>query len=257
MTWHAGIRDVLQGQHAVLTGAGSGIGRATAELFAAQGARVTLADIDEPSVEETAARIVATGGQALAVPTDVGRLDQIERLIAAGVDRFGPPHHIFSNAASYMRAPAHELSEEDWDRTLAVCLKATWMLARTAMPLMIAHGRGTFVIVSSVHAIRGYRRHAAYQASKGGLDALTRSLAADYCPHVRVNSIIPGAIVTGLWRDVSEERRAANAARCPLQRNAGPEEVAWTALFLASEMSSYITGESIVVDGGLTSISGM
>jgi glucose 1-dehydrogenase len=257
MIWHAGIQHVLEGRHAVVTGAGSGIGRATAELFAAQGARVTLADIDDASVQETAARIASAGGEAVAVATDVGRLDQIECLIATGVNAFGPPRTIFSNAAGYTRGPAHEVSEEDWDRTLAVCLKATWMLARTAMPLMIENGGGTFIVTSSVHAIWGYRRHAAYQAAKGGLEALTRSLAADYAPAVRVNSIIPGAIVTGLWRDVPPEKRAANAARTPLQRNAEPEEVAWTALFLASEMSSYITGQSIVVDGGLTSISGM
>lgn len=248
---------MLEGRHAVLTGAGSGIGRATAELFASQGARVTMADVNEQGLLETAAAIRAAGGEAVTVVTDVGRMDDIKRLVDTGSASFGAPQIVFSNAASYAKGTAHELAEEEWDRTLDVCLKATWMLAHTALPPMVESGGGSFIITSSVHAIRGYKRHVAYQASKGGLDAMTRSLAADYAPHVRVNSILPGAIVTGLWRTVSEEDRARNAARCPLQRNAAPEEVAWVALFLASGMSSYITAQSIVVDGGLTAISGL
>jgi NAD(P)-dependent dehydrogenase (short-subunit alcohol dehydrogenase family) len=103
----------------------------------------------------------------------------------------------------------------------------------------------------------GYRRHAAYQASKGGLDALTRSMAADYAPNVRVNSIMPGAVETALWDGLTQAQRAEIAMECPLQRNGRPEDIAWTALFLASEMSSYITGQGIVVDGGLYAVSGL
>jgi glucose 1-dehydrogenase len=128
------------------------------------------------------------------------------------------------------------------------------MIARRVLPSMVQNGSGSFIITSSVHAIRGYKRHAAYQAAKGGLDALTRSLAADFAPAVRVNSILPGAVVTGLWDGVSEEKRASIALECPLRRNAAPEEIASVALFLASEMSSYITGQAIVVDGGLTTV---
>jgi NAD(P)-dependent dehydrogenase (short-subunit alcohol dehydrogenase family) len=167
------------------------------------------------------------------------------------------PDVVFSNAASYSLGTCAELSEKDWDDTLAVCLKASWMIGRCFLPAMVEKGKGSFIITSSVHAIRGYRRHAAYQASKGGLDALTRSMAADFAPAVRVNSILPGAIVTGLWDKISEERRAEIALMCPLKRNAVPEEVASVALFLASDMSSYITGQAIVVDGGLTATSGL
>lgn len=256
MTWRSGITGTLRDKHAILTGAASGIGRATAELFAAQGAMVTLADVDEPGLTSVCSAIEAAGGRAVGVVTDVGRSDDVVRLVSRGLEAFGPPSVVFSNAASYAKGAADELSEADWDRTLGVCLKATWLLAHETMPLMRPLG-GSFIITTSVHAIRGYRRHAAYQAAKGGLAALTRALAADHAPAVRVNSIVPGAVVTGLWKHLSDEDKARNAARCPLQRNASPEEVAWVALFLASDMSSYITAESIVVDGGLTAISGM
>jgi NAD(P)-dependent dehydrogenase (short-subunit alcohol dehydrogenase family) len=150
---------------------------------------------------------------------------------------------------------AAEISESQWDYTLAICLKATWMIGHMVLPSMVRNGGGAFIVTSSVHVLRGYRRHAAYQAAKGGLDALTRSMAADFAPRVRVNSILPGAIVTGLWDGISEEERRVIALQCPLLRNADPKEVASVALFLASDMSSYITGQRIVVDGGLSAIS--
>ena len=160
---------------------------------------------------------------------------------------------VHSNAAAYVLGNATETSEEDWDRTLDVCLKATWMIARVALPHMLANGGGTFVITGSVHSIRGYPLHAAYQASKGGLLALTRSLAADYAPSIRVNAILPGAVETGLWSGFSESDRVKVAKMCPLRRNGQPEDVAQAALFFASDMSDYMTGTYLVVDGGLTS----
>jgi NAD(P)-dependent dehydrogenase (short-subunit alcohol dehydrogenase family) len=119
---------------------------------------------------------------------------------------------------------------------------------------MLSHGEGVIVITGSVHAIRGYPRHTAYQAAKGGLLALTRSLAADFAPTIRVNTILPGAVVTGLWDGISQEDREKIAQMCPLRRNGRPEDIAQVALFLASDMSSYMTGTCLVVDGGLSSI---
>jgi NAD(P)-dependent dehydrogenase (short-subunit alcohol dehydrogenase family) len=251
------IEMLLRGKSAIVTGAASGIGRATAQLFAAQGARVLLADIQEKALDQATADIVSKGGQAIGVRTDIGHMEDVERMVQVAKDHWGAPDIVFSNAASYKLGTAIELSEKDWDSTLAVCLKATWMLAHHALPGMVERGSGSFIVTSSVHAIRGYRRHAAYQASKGGLEALTRSMAADFAPAVRVNSILPGAIVTGLWAGVREEERAQIALQCPLRRNAGPEEVASVALFLASDMSSYITGQAIAVDGGLSAVSGL
>jgi NAD(P)-dependent dehydrogenase (short-subunit alcohol dehydrogenase family) len=145
-----------------------------------------------------------------------------------------------------------DLSEADWDRTESICLKATWALARAAVPVMQAGGGGSVIVVSSVQGIRGYRGHAAYEAAKAGLLGLTRSMAADFAPAIRVNAVLPGAVVTGLWADMGPEERERAARSCPLQRNAGPEEVAGPILFLASELASYVTGTTLVVDGGLS-----
>jgi 3-oxoacyl-[acyl-carrier protein] reductase len=251
------IEDVLAGKCALVTGAASGIGRTTAELFARQGARVVLVDVREEALAVVREGIVTAGGQAIAVKTNVGLIEDIDRALDLGFLTWGCPDVVLSNAASYSAGMASELSEEQWDLTVAVCLKATWMIARRVLPAMAARGSGSFITTSSVHSIMGYRRHAAYQASKGGLDALTRSMAADYAPHVRVNSIMPGAVETGLWDGLTEPQRAEIAMLCPLERNGRPEDIAWTALFLASEMSAYITGQAIVVDGGLSAVSGL
>jgi NAD(P)-dependent dehydrogenase (short-subunit alcohol dehydrogenase family) len=247
-----GIDNLLEGKSAIVTGAASGIGRATAQLFARQGANVLLVDVREESLSRTTADIVSQGGRAISVTADIGQMQEVDRLVEVAEKNWGMPDVVFSNAAAFTLGTAAEISEQEWDSTLAVCLKATWMIGRRVLPAMAEKGSGSFIITSSVHAIRGYRRHAAYQASKGGLDALTRSMAADFAPGVRVNSILPGAVVTGLWDSLSEEKRAAIALECPLRRNASPEEIASVALFLASDMSSYITGQAIVVDGGLT-----
>jgi NAD(P)-dependent dehydrogenase (short-subunit alcohol dehydrogenase family) len=249
---------LLKDKVALITGGASGIGRATAVLFAAEGARVVVADVNDAGGAQTVEAIrQKSAGDAIFVHTDIGRKEAVDALVRAAVERHGRIDVLHSNAASYALGSATETSEEDWDRTLDVCLKATWRLARAAIPHMRPRrdgGGAAIVITGSVHAIRGYAGHAAYQASKGGLLALTRSLAADYAPDIRVNTILPGAVVTGLWSGVSEEKARRIAKMCPLQRNARPEEIAQVALFLASHMSSYMTGASIVVDGGLTAV---
>ncbi len=249
-----GIEGLLNGKTAIVTGAASGIGRATARLFAKQGASVFLVDCRKEILRQVSDEIVAFGGRSMGMTADLGQMKEVERMIDMAEETWGAPDVVFSNAASYSLGTAADISEQQWDSTLAVCLKATWMIGRKVLPAMVLKGSGSFIITSSVQAIRGYRGHAAYQASKGGLDALTRSMAADFAPAVRVNSILPGAIVTGLWDGVSEEERAQIALQCPLRRNAAPEEVASVALFLASGMSSYITGQAIVVDGGLSAV---
>jgi NAD(P)-dependent dehydrogenase (short-subunit alcohol dehydrogenase family) len=148
---------------------------------------------------------------------------------------------------------ATEINEQDWDRTLDVCLKATWMLAHRTLPRIVLRAAG--YSLSQVQSMRfGLCGVCRLPAAKGGLLALTRSLAADFAPTVRVNTILPGAVVTGLWDKVSEEERRRIAEMCPLRRNGQPEDIAQPALFLASDMSSYMTGTYLIVDGGLTSI---
>jgi NAD(P)-dependent dehydrogenase (short-subunit alcohol dehydrogenase family) len=245
---------MLTGKVALITGAGSGIGRATAVLFARQGARIMVADINEPGGLETVSIIRNNSGDAQFVRTDVGKLEEVEKMVEACFSHFRRLDIVHSNAAAHVPGSATEISEEEWDRTQAVCLKATWMIAKCAVPRMLEQGGGVIVITGSVHSVRGYAGYAAYQAAKGGLLALTRSLAADYAPTIRVNVILPGAVVTGMWQGVSEAERGRLAAIAPLRRNGTPEDIAQAALFLASDMSTYVTGTSLVVDGGLTSI---
>lgn len=245
---------MLTSKVALMTGAGSGIGRASAVLFARHGARVLVADINEPGGLETVSMIRNNAGDADFVRTDVGRMEDVEKMVETGFTRFGRLDIIHSNAAAHVPGSATEIGEDDWDRTQAVCLKATWMIAKCAVPRMLKQGGGVIVITGSVHSIRGYAHYASYQAAKGGLLGLTRSLAADYAPTIRVNVILPGAVVTGMWQGVPDAERERLAAIAPLRRNGTPEDIANAALFLASDMSSYITGTSLVVDGGLTSI---
>ena len=198
---------LLKDKVALITDAASGIGRATAELFAREGAKVAVTDIKERGGEQTVSNIQNSGGDAYFLRTDVGRMEDVRAAVDAAFDRHGRLDILHSNAAAYQMGSATEISEQDWDRTLDVCLKATWMFAHCALPKMLRGGGGAFVITGSVHAVRGYADYTAYQAAKGGLLALTRSLAADYAPTVRVNAILPGAIVTGLWEGISEEDR--------------------------------------------------
>jgi NAD(P)-dependent dehydrogenase (short-subunit alcohol dehydrogenase family) len=215
---------------------------------------VVAADINEKDGEDVVNRIRAASGEAFFLRTDIGQMNQVEAMVEASLQHYGRLDIVVSNAAKYAVGTPTEISEADWDRTLAVCLKATWMIGRTTLPRMVEQGGGVFIITGSIHAIRGYAGHSAYQASKGGLLALTRAFAADYAPTVRVNTILPGAVVTGLWEGIDEAERARLAERCPLKRNGKPEEIAQVALFLASDMSSYMTGSAVVVDGGLGSV---
>ena len=245
---------LLENKVALITGAASGIGRASAELFAREGAQVVVSDINEAGGHETVENIRRAGGDALFVRTDVSKMEEIRALVQTTVDHFGRLNVLYSNAAQLKMGNTTEISETDWDFTVDSCLKSCWMLCHHAVPHILAAGGGTIVITGSVHALRGYSRYTAYQAAKGGLLALTRALAAEYAPTIRVNTVLPGAVVTGLWADVDEEMRKKIARQNPLRRNGTSEDIANVALFLASEMSAFVTGTHIVADGGLTAI---
>ena len=245
---------LLANKVALITGAGSGIGRATAHLFAREGAKVVVVDLNVEGGQATVDEIQASGGDSLFIQADVGKMEQVRAMIDTAYQRYGRLDIIHSNAAASIGGTAPEISEADWDWTIAVCLKATWMIAHCAVPRMLADGGGVMIITGSVHSIRGYANASAYQAAKGGLLALTRSLAIDHAPTLRVNAILPGAVETGLWKDVTPEQRQKIAQHCILRRNGQPEDIANVALFLASDLSAYMTGTYVVVDGGLTSV---
>jgi len=245
---------MLEGRVALITGAASGIGRASAILFAQHGARVAILDINESGGKETEELVRKASGEGFFLRTDVADSEQIRKAVDETVERYGRLDIVYSNAVYYTRADATQLSEENWHRTLDVSLKPAYSLARFAVPHLRKNGVGVILITGSVQAIRGYAGYLAYQAAKGGLSAMTRAMAAEFAPEIRVNCILPGAIVTGLWEGVPEEARQQSARFCPLQRNGLPEDVANAALFLVSDMSSYITGTELAVDGGLASV---
>lgn len=239
------------GRVAVVTGAASGIGRATAERLAFEGAAVVLTDIS-PAVEDAAEDIAAKGAVATHAIADVAEERDWQRVIAQA-DRFGPVDVLVSNAFVIDVAPAHELGPGSWDRQLAVNLGASYLGFRACLPGLRAStaiGGAAAVLVSSVHALVGLPGHPAYAAAKGGLCALGKQLAVEYAPEVRVNSVLPGPILTPNWDRVPDEDRRRSASATALGRLGHPEEVAATIAFLASADGSFITGASLVVDGG-------
>jgi glucose 1-dehydrogenase len=230
---------------AVVTGAASGIGAATARRLHAYGAGVVLVDVRE-SVK---ARADELGERAGFVVADVASADGWTD-VASACDALGRVDVLVSNAAHYIGGPLVELEPADWDRQIGVNLTGTYLGLRTLLPAL-QRTAGRVVIVSSVHAVLGLPGHPAYAAAKGALTALTRQVAVDYAP-VRVNCVLPGPILTPMWDGVSEADRAKSISTTVLKRFGEPDEVAAAIEFLASDAASFITGTTLVVDGGQT-----
>ncbi|MEI5011903.1 SDR family oxidoreductase [Streptomyces sp. PmtA] len=233
---------------AVVTGAASGIGAATAARLAAEGAAVVLADIAADRGEETAARLRKDGARALFVAADVAHEDDWQRVMAAA-HTFGPVGVLVSNAFMVEVAPAHETGLASWERQLSVNLTGAFLGFKAALPDLREH-RGAVVLVSSVHAHRGIPGHPAYAASKGALLSLCGQLAVEYGPDVRVNAVLPGPILTAAWDRVPQHDRELSIAETAARRFGTPGEAAAAVAFLAADEASYITGSSLLVDGG-------
>lgn len=249
----------LKDQVAIVTGAGSGIGRESALMFAAEGARVVVAEINEREGEETVKLI---GHNALFVKVDVSDWGDTERMIQKTVDHFGRLDILFNNAGIDLPQATTVVETEpyDWDRIINVNLKGAFLGIRHALPVMMAQRSGVIISTASRAGLVATPGEAAYCASKGGVVSLTRQLAVDYAPYnIRINCICPGGIETPTidrrefleqTAGALEQRNEKIMQKVPLNRLCSPKDVAYAALYLASNESAYITGSALVVDGG-------
>ena len=236
------------GKTAIITGAASGIGSATAERLAAEGARLVLIDL-AGQINDDAGKVRADGAAAFAVQGDVAEEGTWQRAARLARSACGGVDVLVSNAAVNYRLPAHELNRAQWDTQLAVNLTATFLGVQACLA-DLTERQGSVVVTSSVHALIGVPGNPGYAAAKGGLTALTRQLAAEYGPAVRVNAVLPGPILTRAWDEISEEDRQRSIEQTAAKRFGTPAEVAAAIAFLASADASYITGASLTVDGG-------
>ena len=250
-------RRRLKGKSAIVTGSATGIGKATAILFASEGARVVVSDIDEAPAREVVNTIVAQGGEAVLVKADVSNPEDAKHLVETTVRSYGQLDVLVNNAAAYLGdGNILKVPDEVWDKVMAVNLKGTYLCCKFAIAQMVQQGSGSIVNISSVNALMGFSL-TAYTASKGGVEALTRLLGTEFgAKGIRVNSICPGTIMTENSIAIYAERPGLEEQvkkMYPGGRLGRPLDVAECALYLASDASAFVTGASLVVDGGLTS----
>lgn len=247
----------LSNKVALITGGASGIGRASALLFAREGAKVAIADLNADAAQAVVQEIVNTGGHAIFERADVSGAADCQRVVERVAREFGAIHILFNNAGIIRRASVVELSEEDWDRVMAVNVKSIFLMSKQVIPVMAKLGGGSIINMASGWGLAGGSRAAAYCASKGAVVLLTKAMAVDHgAQNIRVNCLCPGDTDTAMLRSEAQQlgeatdRFLLDAARRPLGRVGKPEEIAEAALYLASEAASFVTGTALVVDGG-------
>jgi NAD(P)-dependent dehydrogenase (short-subunit alcohol dehydrogenase family) len=242
---------------AIVTGAASGIGRATALLFAREGASVVVADIDGPGAEQTVKLITTEGGSAVAAIADVSTESGCQHIVSTATTTYGSLHVLFNNAGIIRRTDALSTTVEEWDRVMAVNVRSVFLMCRAAIPEMTTSGGGSIINTGSGWGLKGGAQALSYCASKAAVVNMSRALAIDHAAAgIRVNSVNPGDTETPLLRDEARQLGedwtafAADAADRPMGRSGTPEEIAAAVLFLASDSASFVTGTAMVVDGG-------
>jgi len=245
----------LDGRRALVAGAGQGIGRACALALAEAGARVACLDVDPTRAEQVAAELRAAGADATAISGDARRRPDVEAAVAGAAEKLGGVDVCVDIIGEARWGRVLELSDEDWDASFDLVLRHLFLLAQAVGRRMVDQRTGgSIVSIASVSGLSSAPRHAAYGAAKAGVIALTRTLAVELAESgVRVNAVAPGAVLTPrVAQSQTAERRAESARSIPMGRYAAPEEIARPVVFLASDLASYVTGQTLVVDGGAT-----
>ena len=254
----------LQGRVAIVTGANSGIGRATSRLFAREGAKVVCCDIQETISPRIDQLIQSDGGEALFANIDVTKQEDCDRMVSTAIDKFGRVDILYNNAGAGIRKKLHEHTDEEWNFVLNVNLNAMFRGARAVLPHLIKQGSGNIVTTASTFGLLASAEYPGYCATKAAIINLTREMALDYGPNgIRVNCVCPGAIETPRFRgfppkrtigeNMTEEQRSKMASsNKALLRMGAPEEIAYGVLFLVSDEASFVTGHALVIDGGQT-----
>ncbi|MGA2464821.1 MAG: SDR family oxidoreductase [Thermodesulfobacteriota bacterium] len=248
----------LKGKSGIVTGGGSGIGKAIAKGLVQAGAEIVIVGRNRERLEKAATEIEKFGGPVIALQADISKIEEIKKVVDRAVKEFGKIDFLFNNAGIVRRAPSEDFTEKDWDETISTNLKGPFFLAQAVARVMMSQKRkGKIINTSSLSAVQGGKRVPAYAASKGGLSQVTKSMANDWAKYnILVNALGPGWVKTELTEPLQQdrERYAEITNRIPLGRWADPEDLMGAAVFLASDASDYITGQTIFVDGGWLSI---
>ncbi len=247
--------DRLKDKVAIVTGAGSGIGRAIAKEFAQEGANVIVADYNEETAKETVEMIKQNGGDSAVSKTDVSQKDQIEAMIKLAVETFGGLDILVNNAGVALMADLANTTDEIWQKTIDVDLKGVFLGIKAAAPEMEKRGKGKIINTASIAGLVGFQGITAYCAAKGGVVNLTRETALDLAAKkINVNAIAPGVIKTNMTTDLLKDEKTAQGmlAQTPIGRLGEPEDIAHLAVYLASDESDFVTGQTIAIDGGWT-----
>lgn len=255
------ITHRLAGKTAIVTGAAQGIGRAIAQCFAAEGARVALTDLKEKEGMEAAAELVSQGAAAIFEPVDVADPLSVNRMVDRVVERLGAPNVLVNNAGIAVFCDPLEMTSADWQKCFAVDLDGVWHCTRAVLPHLLAQGKGDIINIASVHSFKIIPHCFPYPVAKHAVVGMTRALAIEYADrNIRVNAIAPGYIGTEIVEKIFAEasdpqalRRETNELH-PVKRIGKPEEIAWAAVFLASDEARFMTAECLVIDGGRSTL---